>query len=45
MRSIGANFKMSDFEFSSKIKYFKKVHENCGDDCKHIDLFLKKIIV
>ena len=45
LRAIGGNYKMSDFEFTSKIKYYKKLHEECGDDCKHTDLFLKKMLV
>jgi hypothetical protein len=27
LRVIGGNYKMSDIEFGSKIKYFKKIHE------------------
>ena len=45
LRAIGGNYKMSDFEFTSKVKYYKKLHEECGDDCKHTDLFLKKMLV
>ena len=44
LRSIGANFKMSDIEFTAKVTYFKKLHEKCGTLCNHIDYFLKKII-
>jgi len=45
LRVIGANYKLSDFEFSAKVKYFSKIHESCGEECPHIDLFLKKMIV
>jgi len=30
LRSIGANFKMSDIEFNANVPYFKKLHEKCG---------------
>lgn len=45
LRVIGGNYKMSDFEFTSKVKYFKKMHQKCGENCDHADLFLKRILV
>jgi hypothetical protein len=43
LRVIGANYKLSDFEFASKVKYFKKLHEKCKE-CVHVEIFLKKLI-
>jgi len=45
LRKIGANYKMSDNEFISKMKLFKKLHIKCGEECLHVDLFLKKLFV
>jgi hypothetical protein len=43
LRVIGANYKLSNFEFVSKEKYFKKLHEKCKK-CAHVEKFLKKLI-
>jgi len=36
---------MSDEFFLTKFNTFYKVHSECGKNCDHMDLFLKRIFV
>ncbi len=44
MQSIGATYKFTDEELKAKIYLFQTNHKNCVD-CKHMDVFFKKIFV
>jgi hypothetical protein len=43
IRQIGANFKMSNDEFSARFKMFKKMHLKCNEECIHLDLWYRKM--
>lgn len=45
MRNIGANFKMSLEEFEAKFKIYKKVHQKCGNNCEHLDIWFKQMFL
>jgi len=45
LRDIGANYKMSVPEFDAKFKMFKKMHLKCGEECLHVDVWYKKLLL